>query len=96
VLKIIKDMLAQATESTPVSKSEILAKLVASFDGRDSVKMTTTLNMQVPSGLKIEAGLIVASKQGSDGKKVYWLDVAKTVEFQNTHTKVKGKWVPKS
>lgn len=91
VLAHIENLLRAATAEAPISKADILASLVVTFADRDEQKMKTTLNMQVPSGFRIEKGAIISKVEG----RGFYFDTVKTEEYRKTHEKRGGAWRPK-
>jgi hypothetical protein len=72
VISCMIEMLRAADSKNPVTKAEILAELCTRFPERTESAMKSTLNMQVPSGLRTEKGLEVSSASTDNGKG-YWL-----------------------
>jgi hypothetical protein len=67
VIACIKEFLFEASESSPITKEEILVKLVARFPDRPADSMRSTVYQQVPNKLR-KAGFPV--KKNGHG---YWL-----------------------
>jgi hypothetical protein len=63
--------LCSATESDPITKSELLDKLCEDFPERDRDMMKRTVAMQVPSGFMLEKGITVNVVATLAGKGYY-------------------------
>lgn len=61
VIQTIIACLRKASEKKPTTKDAILAVLVETFPEREEKAMKSTISSQIPSGLKVEKGLIVQS-----------------------------------
>lgn len=83
VIGTIVKILGDATEAKPVTKDEILAKLVKAFPGRQPEAMMKTVSLQLPNRIGRERGIEVqttkVTRKREDGEKQeytgYWLDV---------------------
>jgi hypothetical protein len=73
VIACMIEMLRAADADNPVTKATMLKVLVERFPDRTETAMKSTLNMQVPSGLRTEKGLEVSITATDDGKG-YWLE----------------------
>lgn len=69
VIATMIECLRAANSKKPTTKDAILKILVKKFPDREERAMKSTLNSQIPSGLKAEKNLIVKSND-----KGYWLD----------------------
>lgn len=69
VISTILECLAKAGKDKPVTKDEIVKVLVKKFPEREEKAMRSTVNSQVPSGLKTEKNLEL-QKNGEGG---FWL-----------------------
>lgn len=70
VIATILECLRTASKKKPVSKEEILKRLIEAFPDRQPQAMKSTISSQIPSGLKVEKGIIV---QGSN-EKGWWVE----------------------
>lgn len=68
VIATILECLKGASEKKPITKDEILNTLKSRFPDRDEQGMKSTLNIQVPGGLRSRKGIIV-----QHNSKGYWL-----------------------
>ena len=92
VLSTMKSMLFNASVDSPVSKSQILAELVKCFPERDAGKMKSTTMMQVPSGMRVEARIVLRSvKLATSSEHAYYVDVDATQALQASHAASKIK-----
>ena len=73
VIQTILECLRGASSKNPVTKDDILKVLVKRFPDRPEAAMKSTLNSQVPSGLRAEKDLECESKELPDGGKGWWL-----------------------
>jgi hypothetical protein len=74
VIQVMLQMLRQATAEKPITKEDILKKLTELFPDRDPKAMMSTLQSQIPSGLRIEKSIEV-SKSNSG----YWIEQPPTL-----------------
>jgi hypothetical protein len=83
VIATIGKILGDASSDKPVTKGDILAKLVKAFPDRDSDKMAKTIALQVPNRIGKERGIKVqydvVTRKNAEGEKfevrAYWADV---------------------
>ena len=70
VIKTIIECLKGASAKHPITKDQIVVRLVKEFPERAEAAMRSTVNAQVPTGLKAEKDLVV--QRDPEGKG-YWL-----------------------
>jgi hypothetical protein len=68
VIRTLVDYLKAASPDKPLTKEAAVAKLKAAFPDRDEAKLTTTVNNQIPSRLRIVRGIHVWSNATG-----YWI-----------------------
>jgi hypothetical protein len=66
VIAKLLEVLRTASAKQPMTKEQILTKLVEAFPERDQLAMKSTVGSQIPCGLKTEKN-ITCTKVGSDG-----------------------------
>ena len=59
VIATIVEILEAASEKKPITKEDILGKLIKKFPGKEPASMMSTIKTQVPSRLKLAKGIIV-------------------------------------
>lgn len=73
VIATIIEQLKKGNKADPVTKDEILKVCVKRFPERQEAAMKSTINSQIPSGLKTEKNLEVKVVELKEGKKGYYL-----------------------
>ena len=90
VIATMKSMLFAASKDSPVTKSSIFATLLEKFPERDAGKMKSTTMMQVPSGLRSEARIVLVSvKLANSAEHAYYVDIDATQAMQAAHALAK-------
>jgi hypothetical protein len=69
VIATILSILQNASAKKPVKKEEILTQLVAKFPDRPEGSMRSTINIQVPSRLRVEKGVQISKNENG-----YWAE----------------------
>lgn len=91
VLAVMLDTIQAATKEEPVTKSQVLAALVAAFPERDALKMKATVAMWMPAGIRAERKIILDSREVETSKTEsalgYWIDAKATKAFRKQAAK---------
>jgi hypothetical protein len=91
VIESIKEFLFQASEAVPITKDEILRKLVSRFPDRPADSMMATVKQQVPHKLTVDAGFRVQKN-----KHGYWLTQTAAVDGENSSVPQSQGHVPQT
>lgn len=72
VISSIYTCLTEATEENPVTKEQVLEKLVEIFPDRDRDSMKNTINIQMGSRMEKEKNVTIHKVAKDDAATVYW------------------------
>jgi hypothetical protein len=85
VCAYILEMLYEASRAVPVTKKEMVRRILKKFPGRDEGKTKNLVGM-VPTMFRIEKGLHCSSRPTEAGKG-YWLEPTETAEVGKARVK---------